>query len=134
MKKKSNAGRPTVMSEAVVKKLEDWFIMWLSDSEACLYADISKQTLYDYCKKHPGFTDRKELLKDQPKLLAKLNIHTKLKEWDDFNSRWYLERKSKDEFSLRQENQNDNTNVDVTDNLSVEQKKKLTERYLKLYG
>ena len=96
-------GRPTVMTPEVIAKLELGFSMWFTDNEACLYAEISKDSLYDYCKKYPKFSERKELLKDQPKLKAKLNIHTKLEEWDDFNSRWYLERKSKDEFSLKQE-------------------------------
>ena len=133
MAKKSNAWRPTVMTPEVIAKLEYWFSKGFSDSEACLYANISKDSLYRYIDVHPGFWDRKELLKDQPKLKAKLNITEKIDEGDDYNSRWYLERKSKDEFSLKVENDNNNLNADVTENLDEEQKKKLAGRFGKLY-
>lgn len=68
---KSKAGRPTKMTDNVVNKLEQAFEWGCTDAEACVHADISKQTLYDYCKKFPKFTDRKELLKDSPILKAK---------------------------------------------------------------
>ena len=68
---KSKAGRKTVMTPETVNKLEDAFRWGCTDAEACLHADISKQTLYNYCDKNKGFLDRKELLKDQPMLKAK---------------------------------------------------------------
>ena len=48
--------------------------MGLSDREACIYADIAVSTLYDYCKKHKEFSERKELLKDNIKMKSKLNV------------------------------------------------------------
>ena len=93
----SNVGRPTVMTPEVVNKLEQGFAMGFSDEEACLYANISKQTLYDYCKKTEGYTDRKEELKNHPKLLAKVNLYNALKENKKIeDSKWYLERKDKE--------------------------------------
>ena len=77
---KSNAGRPTVMTDNVVSKLEQAFEWGCTDVEACIHAGISKQSLYDYCKKYPAFTDRKELLKDTPILMAKEIQSEKLKE------------------------------------------------------
>lgn len=132
-KKKSNAWRPTVMTESVVNKLEEGFSKGLTDVEACLYANISKQSLYDYCKLHPEFTDRKEELKQQPKMKAKLIINDKLDEKDDYNARWYLETKGKDEFSKKVENVNENTNLnkDVTEELTEEQKRKIAERFMR---
>jgi len=65
------AGRPTVMTTNVVGKLEQAFLMGCSDIEACLFADISKQALYDYQKKHPEFIDRKEKLKQNPVMIAR---------------------------------------------------------------
>ena len=50
------------------------FLMGLSDREACIYADIAVSTLYDYCKKHKEFSERKELLKDNIKMKSKLNV------------------------------------------------------------
>jgi hypothetical protein len=41
------AGRPTKMTPDTVKKLEEAFLLGCSDIEACLVADISKQTLYN---------------------------------------------------------------------------------------
>jgi len=68
---KNPGGRPTSMTTAVVTKLEYAYSLGCSDAEACFYAGISKHALYDYCKKEPAFSDRKELLKKQPIYLAR---------------------------------------------------------------
>lgn len=112
--KKNKGGRPTVMTPETVKKLEYGFLKGLTDAECCLYADISKQTLYDYCEKHPEFTDRKEQLKKQPSIQAKLNVTEAIDNGDIDLSRWYLERKNKDEFSLKQE-----IKADVQDTITI---------------
>lgn len=70
---------------------------------------IAEQTLYNYIKKHKEFLGRKELLKEQPKIKAKMNIVKNINKEDKDTSKWYLERKSKDEFSLKQEL---DTNID----------------------
>lgn len=103
-KDKKTAGRPTVMTPEVVNKLEQAFSMGCSDLEACLFADISKQTLYDYQAKHPEFTDRKAMLKETLILKARSVIATSLNNKDENTAKWYLERKRKDEFSLKVEN------------------------------
>ncbi len=96
---KNAIGRPTVMTEETVNKLEQGFTMGFSDEEACIYANVSKQTLYDYCKRNLGYTDRKEGLKNHTKLLAKTNIYNAIKEDKKIeDSKWYLERKAKKEF------------------------------------
>lgn len=100
---KSKAGRPTVITKDSLSKLEEWFIYGYTDEQACLYAEISPATLYRYIEENKGFWERKELLKDQTKMRAKKVVSDKIKEWDDYNARWYLERKGKDEFSLKQE-------------------------------
>lgn len=68
---KSKAGRPTKMTPETVEKLEAAFRWGCTDAEACLHADITKKTLYSYCDKNEGFLHRKELLKDNPILMAK---------------------------------------------------------------
>ena len=91
------AGRPTVMTEEVVSKLDHGFSMGFSDVEACLFANISKQSLYEYCKRYPKYTDRKEMLKNHPKLLAKTNVVEALKNNKKVeDSKWYLERRAKE--------------------------------------
>lgn len=89
------------MTEATVKKLEEVFAIGGTDEEACFYADISKQTLYDYQKLKPEFIDRKEALKAKPILKARQTIVRGLD--DAKNAQWYLERKLKKEFTQRQE-------------------------------
>lgn len=110
-------GRPTVMTEEVVDKLTYAFSKGLSDREACLYVGISTTTLYDYCNDNPDFAERKELLKEQPKIKAKMNICEALEYKDVDISKWYLERRAKDEFSTKQEITAD-VDTDVT--ISIE--------------
>lgn len=100
---KSKAGRKTLMTESTVKKLEEAFLMGMSDLEACLYADISKQTLYTYQDKNPEYADRKALLKESVAMKAKRNLAISIEQGDTNDSKWYLERKKKDEFSLKTE-------------------------------
>ena len=120
MKKGNKGGRPTVMTPETLKKLEYGFLKGMNDLECCLYADISRQALYDYCNKNPEFTDRKEALKKRPAIAAKLNITEAIESGDVELSKWYLERRSKDEFSTKQEitadvNSEVNINIELSD-------------------
>lgn len=90
--------RPTIMTEGVVKKLEEAFLLGCSDVEACLYADISKQTLYDYQARFPEFVDRKEELKANPIFIARKTVVKEIAEKGELALK-FLERKKKDEFS-----------------------------------
>lgn len=98
---KNKGGRPTIMTDDTIKKLEEVFALGGSDSEACFYANISKQTLYNYQKEHPEFVDRKEALKEKPILKARQTVVKALD--DPKDAQWFLERKRKEEFSLRSE-------------------------------
>lgn len=99
-------GRPTVMTQVIIDKLEEVFAIGGTDSEACHYAGISHQTLYDYQAKHPEFIERKESLKERPVLKARQTVVKKLDE-SYMNAMDYLKRKRKLEFG-------DNQQVDVT--------------------
>lgn len=98
-------GRPSKITRETIRKLEEGFTRGLNDREACLYADISASVLYSYCEMVPSFYERKELLKESVKLIAKMNIERAIKKGDKPISQWYLERKAKDEFSIRTETQ-----------------------------
>lgn len=100
---KKDTGRPTVMTPDIITKLEQAFSIGCSDDEACIYADISRMTLHRYQKDNPEFCDRKELLKQKLVLKARTNIATKINEGDIDVSKWYAERKRKDEFSTKTE-------------------------------
>ena len=118
MTEKRKVGRPTVMTEAMIGKLEMLFAKGLSDREACLIADITPSTLYDYCNANPEFSERKELLKDKVKIKAKLNISEAIEKEDTDMSKWYLERKARDEFSVKQTIEAD-VNNEVTINIEL---------------
>lgn len=100
---KRGRGRPTKMTPEVVGKLEAGFLRGLNDAECCLYAGISRDTLYDYCTKNPDFSDRKELLKKQPAVQAKINVTEAIDNGDVDVSKWYLERRNRSEFAVRQQ-------------------------------
>lgn len=114
----NKVGRPTVMTKDVLEKLEMLFAKGLTDREACLIADIHPSTLYNYCNENPEFFERKELLKEKPKITAKLNVAESIENKDIDLSKWYLERKAKDEFSAKQLLEADVTN-EVTINIEL---------------
>ena len=90
---KNKGGRPTVMTDEVIRKLEVAFVAGCSDLEACCYADIGKSTLYDYCENNPSFSERKETLKNQPTLKAKLIIDEALTTGDLNTAHRVIDRK-----------------------------------------
>ena len=101
---KNKGGRKTVMTEEVIAKLEEAFAWGCTDREACLWADIAEKTLYNYQEKNPEFVQRKESLKDKPILLARKTVVNAIKDGDRTMSLAYLDRKKKDEFSTKVEN------------------------------
>lgn len=97
-------GRKTVMTDLVLAKLREAFLLGCTDEEACLFADISPSALYDYQEKNPVYIEKKKQWKQEPILLARKRIVEAIsKEKDLETSKWYAERKRKQEFSLRQE-------------------------------
>ena len=92
-------GRPTVMTKQMLKNLEDAFRIGCPDREACIYAEISEQTLYNYGKKHPEFLEQKEAWKEVPVLKARGNVIKALHNGSVEDSWRYLIRKRKAEFA-----------------------------------
>lgn len=95
------AGRPTKMTEETINQLNTAFAYGCTDREACLYAGISRQTLYDYQEQNPDFVDQKKLMKRRPVLKARQTVVDKLD--DPKHAKWYLEKKASGEFSQKQE-------------------------------
>lgn len=102
-KKKHAGGRPPKITKEVVAKLETAFSNGCTDLEACLYANISKHTLYRYIEINPDFWDWKERVKQNPSMMAKMNVVQKIRSKDYSASLWWLERKNREEFSTRSE-------------------------------
>jgi hypothetical protein len=99
---KKKGGRPKIISESILAKLEEAFLGGHTDREACLIANIDPATLYRYCNEHESFAIRKELLKENPTIDARRAVVKTIK-FDPDMAMKYLERKRKDEFSLRSE-------------------------------
>lgn len=108
----AEVGRPTVMTEETLRKLEEAFLIGATDKEACLVAGISEPALYAYCNNNPGYKERKEALKDSPKYKARKNIVEAINAKDIDTSKWYAERKGKNEFSTR-------TDLSLSDNATT---------------
>lgn len=96
-------GRPTKLTDEIVKKLEDAFSIGSTILEACIHAGISKQTYYNWIEDKPELLDYFEQLREKPVLKARNNIAKLIQNGDPETSKWFLERKKKDEFSLRTE-------------------------------
>lgn len=90
------------MTPEVVNKLCEAFAIGASDREACAYAEISHQALYNYQEKHPEFVERKESLKRRPLLVARQSV-VKGMSTDPNLALRYLERRLPNEFALRRE-------------------------------
>lgn len=98
--RKGIGGRPTKMTPKTIQLLEECFMDGLSDTEACIVADISTSLLYAYGKEHPEFLERKELLKRTPAINAKRTVARDVKV-SPKSAMTYLERnpKTRDEWA-----------------------------------
>lgn len=86
--------RPTVMTELVLDKLRQAFLIGATNAEAAGYAGISVKTLYNYIENQPDFLQQIEAWKNEPILKAKTTVVRSLDEAK--NAQWYLERKAAD--------------------------------------
>jgi hypothetical protein len=89
----------------VVRKLEEAWAANCSDVQAALFADILPSTLCDYLKKNPEINERKEILKNNPRLKAKLTLKVALESGlnPDLAIK-YLERLEPKEYAPLQKN------------------------------
>lgn len=91
-------GRPTAITPRVLDRLREAFVLGCDDEEACLNAEISTSTLYDYQKANVHFLEWKEALKRTPFLKARKTIVEHLERDPEFALK-YMERKKKAEFA-----------------------------------
>lgn len=85
------------MTPEVVAKLEQAFAIDSSVEEACSYAEISRDSFYDYIKINPTFSDRIADLRNRPVLAARQRVVQGVKE-NYSNAMDYLKRKRPTEF------------------------------------
>jgi len=98
----SKGGRPTVITPNVVRKLEEAFHLDVDIQEACLVANISRDTYYRKCKEDKGFSDTMEKARMFATWKARKTVVKELGNNSTLALK-YLERKRKREFSPRTE-------------------------------
>ena len=91
-------GRKPAITPTVLLLLREAFLIGCDDLEACLYAGISPQTLYNHQKDNAPFLEWKESLKRTPFLKARKAIVDELERNPQFAMQ-YMERKKKHEFA-----------------------------------
>lgn len=107
------AGRPKKITEEKLRLLKEGFLKDLTDEQACQYADVKLSTFYDYQAANPEFSEQKKLWKTNIGLKAKINIAAAIEDGDKELSKWYAERKMKDEFSTKVEQEVTNTTPQI---------------------
>jgi hypothetical protein len=102
-------GRPTIRSEAIVTKLESVLKIGSSDTAACSYAGISRETFYRWIKEDEDFCDRIENARNYAILAARHVVVTSIIEDKNLDtSKWYIEK-----HDAKQQGNQQNTQVNV---------------------
>lgn len=101
-KGKNAGGRPPIVDEFVVAKLEQAFALDATIEEACVYAGISHDTYHKFIKKAPEFGDRFDALKELPVLMLRETVLRRAQIDGDLALK-YLKNKRNGEFSERKD-------------------------------
>lgn len=102
-KANQNQGRPSVLTPQVIDKLVQAFGNGYTKVQAFRHAGISKDVYYDALKTDSEFADKMRQAQDSLELKARDVVAVSIKANDVKTAKWWLERKKKDEFSLRRE-------------------------------
>lgn len=90
---KNKTGRPTVITDEVVGKLEDAIKHGASITEACNVSGISRDTFYEHCRSDQKFSDKMERARSCLALAAKRNIAISIMSGNIKTSIWLLDKK-----------------------------------------
>lgn len=85
-----------VMTDDVVRKLDEAFLYGLTDRQACQFAEIPYSTFTSWLERNEEYRTKKEMLKENPKIRAKINVVKSILKGDLYDSKWYLERTDKE--------------------------------------
>jgi hypothetical protein len=96
-------GRPKADLELYYTKIKPYLQQGYSINKSCILAGIPPTTISDYTISDPNFSERIKADQEYASVLSRNIILGKLKDKDEATAKWWLERKNKDEFSLRNE-------------------------------
>jgi len=123
-------GRPCTITAEQIAKLEHAYLMDANDQEAAFYAGITKDALHRYHVKHPEFRERSKQLRQNVRFRSKVLVgESILKMKDVGDAKWYLERRAKDEFSTKVEQDLNATHRHVIEELPDEDLDALLEKH-----
>jgi len=91
----------TKLDDITIKKLEEAFSIGSDVRAACFYADISTQTYYNWINESEELAEKFDRLREKPVLKAYQTVVQDLGTIE--TAKWYLERKRKNEFSIKRE-------------------------------
>lgn len=87
------------LNEDTVNKLKEAFSIGSDVSAACYYANITRQTYYNWEKDNPELKEEFDRLKEKPVLKAYQTVAKDLDKID--TAKWYLSKKRNKEFGDR---------------------------------
>jgi hypothetical protein len=96
---KPKIGRPSVINEDTVRKLEASLASGFGVSAACHYSGISTSTYYEHQALDKDFSDKMSLAEDWSTFRARQVILQAINNGDIKAAQWWLERKAKFEFA-----------------------------------
>jgi len=102
-------GRPTIMTEENVGKLESILQTGASDSAACAYAGISRDSFYEWIKRDHAFSDRMDNARNYAVIAARqVVVKSIIKDQNLESAKWYIEK-----HDIKQQGNQQNTQVNV---------------------
>jgi hypothetical protein len=111
------------LNEDTVNKLEEAFAIGADVSAACFYAEISRESYYNWISENKELKEKFDRLREKPVLKA---YQTVAKDLEDISTaKWYLERRRKSEFAVRTELTGKEGDAIQHDILGEEAKKRL---------
>ncbi len=90
-------------SDEIVEVLTKAFEDGATITEACHIAQIDRKTYYNWRDSIPDFFHKMDQAQEYPDAVAKMVTVKAMKKGDVDTAKWWLERRLKSEFSLRQE-------------------------------
>lgn len=92
----------TKLTPEVIKELEKYFTYGLTDEQACYKVGIGTTTFYNYCRENPEFADKRNILKDDVIINAKILVAEKIKDKDEsFTKMVYTQEKMKERANVK---------------------------------
>jgi hypothetical protein len=93
--------------EKVMEVLKPYYKLGYSSTKACQYAGIPQPTVTEWLKNDPELLLKVTAWQNEVNTIARTNLVAKIDSGDENTSKWWLERKERDEMSPT-------ANVDVT--------------------